>query len=100
MKYFVALFLLFSTNLVSAQTNSYQLSTHILDIGKGLPAPGVTVELEKLNEQNNSWSLVDSKITDTSGRIGNFLKKDKNNEGIYKLVFKVAPYFERNHTDT
>lgn len=100
MKYIIALFLLFSTSQVIAQTNTWQLSTHILDIGKGLPAPGVTVELEKLNEQDNSWFFVDKKITDNNGRVGDFLKKDKNNDGVYKLIFRIADYFKRSKTDT
>lgn len=100
MKYIIALFLLFTTSHINAQANTWQLSTHILDIGKGLPATDVTVELEKLNEQNNTWSFVDKKITDNNGRIPDFLKKDKNNDGVYKLIFRVADYFKRNNTDT
>ena len=44
--------------------------------------------------------MVDKKITDSNGRIGNFLNKDKNNDGVYKLIFRVADYFKRNKTDT
>ncbi|MEO6819061.1 MAG: hydroxyisourate hydrolase [Ginsengibacter sp.] len=100
MKYIIALFLLFGTIQTQAQQENGQLSTHILDIGKGLPATGVTVELEKMNEQNNTWSLIDKKVTDSNGRIPDFLNKKKDNEGIYKLVFKVADYFKSNHTET
>lgn len=100
MKYIIASFLLLATSQTQAQKDSWQLSTHILDIGKGLPAPGVTVELEKMKEQNNTWTLVDKKVTDENGRITDFLKNDKNNDGIYKLTFRVAKYFEMNHTDT
>ena len=100
MKYIIAILSLLATSQVNAQTDTWQLSTHILDIGKGLPASDVTVELEKLNEQDNTWSFVDKKITDSNGRIGNFLKKDKNNDGVYKLIFRVADYFKRNKTDT
>ncbi|MEO8961124.1 MAG: hydroxyisourate hydrolase, partial [Ginsengibacter sp.] len=75
MKYIIALFLLFTTSHINAQANTWQLSTHILDIGKGLPATDVTVELQKLNEQDNTWSFVDRKITDINGRIPDFLKK-------------------------
>ena len=64
MKYIIAAFFLFATLQSHAQKVTYQLSTHILDIGKGLPAADVTVELEKMNEHNNTWLLVDKKITD------------------------------------
>ena len=100
MKYIIAILLFFATTGINAQTDTWRLSTHILDIGKGLPAADVTMELEKLNEQDNTWSFVDKKITDRNGRIGDFLKKDKNNDGVYKLIFRVADYFRRNKTDT
>ena len=44
-----------------AQKNSYQLSSHILDISKGTPAAEVSIKLEKYNEQTNLWSFVDEK---------------------------------------
>lgn len=100
MKYIIAFFFLLATFQTQAQKDTWQLSTHILDIGKGLPAPGVTVELEKMNEKNNTWTLVDKKVTDENGRITDFLKNGKNNDGIYKLVFRVAKYFEMNHTES
>ena len=100
MKYIIAILSLFATSQINAQADTWQLSTHILDIGKGLPAADVTVELEKLNEQDNTWSFIDKKITERNGRIGNFLKKNKNNDGVYKLIFKVDDYFKRNNTET
>ena len=100
MKYIIAFFFLFATMQTQAQKQNGQLSTHILDIGKGMPATGVTVELEKMDEKNNTWSFVDKQVTDNNGRIPNFLNKGKNNDGIYKLVFKVADYFKSNHTET
>ena len=100
MKYIIAFFFLFTTFQIQAQKPGGQLSTHILDIGTGMPATGVTVELEKMNEHNNTWSFVDKKLTDSNGRIPDFLYEKKNNEGVYKLVFRVADYFKRNHTDS
>jgi len=100
MKYIITLLFIFTTSHIQAQANTWQLSTHILDIGKGMPATGVTVELEKLNEQDNTWTFMDKKETDSNGRIGEFLQKDKNNEGIYKLIFKVADYFKRDKAET
>lgn len=100
MKYIIAFFFLFATMQTQAQKQNGQLSTHILDIGKGMPATGVTVELEKMNAKNNTWSFVDKQVTDSNGRIPNFLNKEKNNNGIYRLVFKVADYFKSNHTET
>ncbi len=83
-----------------AQTTNYQLSSHILDISKGAPAAGVTIQLNKLNVSNKQWSEIDSKITDQNGRIGSFLEGSKNNEGIYKLTFLVSDYFKQKNTES
>ncbi len=86
----------FLTTLTFSQSKSYQLSSHILDISKGLPTSDVNIKLEKLNEQTDVWHFVDEKITDKNGRVSDFLSSDKNNTGIYKLTFLVKDYFEKN----
>lgn len=90
----IALTMVF-TNIAFAQESKFQLSSHILDITKGMPAAGVKVVLSKLNEKNE-WTKVDEKTTDANGRIKDFLKKDKNakNKGTYKLTFYTKTYFD------
>lgn len=83
-----------------AQTTNYQLSSHILDVSKGTPAAGVTIQLEKLNVTNNKWTQIDKKVTDKNGRVGSFLESSKNNTGIYKLTFLVSDYFKQKNTDS
>lgn len=78
-----------------AQTSDYQLSSHILDISKGIPASGVTIQLEKMNEKTNTWYIVEQKVTDSNGRITDFLKKSDANFGIYKLTYFTKAYFEK-----
>lgn len=75
---------------VNAQKSS-QLSTHILDISSGKPAPNVEVQLFK-QEVNGNWVLIEKKVTNEQGRIPDFLTTE-NNSGIYKLVFLIEPYF-------
>lgn len=82
-----------------AQTPSYQLSSHILDISTGMPATGVTVQLERLDEKTRTWIFVDKKVTDQQGRIKEFLA-GKKNTGIYKLTFMVKDYFAAKKLDT
>lgn len=96
---FAVLIALFSTTTF-AQKNTYQLSSHILDVSKGTPATGVTIKLEKYNEQTKVWSFVDEKITDNNGRITDFLSSDKPNLGIYKLTYLTSNYFKKNNTDS
>lgn len=92
-KLFLLLFLALSLSSY-AQSEDYQLSTHILNISNGTPAPGVTVELYKYEEDDSDWEMVDSKKTQESGRINTFLEGSKH-EGTYKLVFQTAEYFDQ-----
>ena len=91
----LGILMLFSTVMV-AQTETYQLSSHILDVSKGTPASGVTIKLEKLVEQSNTWIKVDEKVTDKNGRITDFLNADTSNFGIYKLTYFTKEYFEKD----
>ena len=92
--------LVMSSIVTFGQEHKYQLSSHILDVSKGMPAAGVPVKLEKYNEQTKTWSFVDEKITDQNGRISNFLSASTANLGIYKLVYLISDYFQRNNTSS
>jgi len=89
-----------SVSLTYAQTPTYRLSSHILDVSTGLPAPNVTVKLEKLNEGTQMWTAVDQKKTDENGRITNFLEEKKSEKGIYRLTFLIADYFKSKKTES
>lgn len=96
MRKILLLLLAFTLYTVSSQaqtSNQYQLSTHILDVNSGKPARGVSVKLFKYDEQNQSWQKIAENITDNNGRIANFLPKNKDNKGIYKLIFETKHYF-------
>lgn len=86
--------------LVKKQTATYQLSSHILDVATGMPAPGVTVQLEKLDEKTKVWVSVDKKVTDEQGRIKEFLDQQQQNRGTYKLSFFVKEYFSSKKTES
>lgn len=79
---------------------TYQLSSHILDITKGMPASDVTIKLEKLVSKSNVWMQIDEKTTDKNGRVADFLPNTKANDGIYRLTFEVADYFKNNNTES
>lgn len=101
MKNSILTFLFILISMTSfAQTKTYQLSSHILDVSKGLPASGVTIKLEKMNEKNKKWIFVDEKITDKNGRISDFLSSEKNNNGIYKLTYFTSDYFKENNAES
>ena len=88
------LLILFST-FIQAQ-EKYQLSSHILDISQGKPAPNVKIALSK-QDKNQNWVLIDEKYTDNNGRNKDFLKEESNkkNNGDYKQTFYINPYFEK-----
>lgn len=86
--------------LAIAQNKNYQLSSHILDINLGSPAPGVKITLAK-QDKNNEWKTIDEKVTDANGRVKDFLEENgRDNRGIYKLTYHVGPYFESQKQDT
>lgn len=78
----------------------YQLSSHILDISTGKPAPQVRVSLSRLVGQR--WQEVSNKVTDDNGRIKDFLPQQagQSNDGVYKLTFQTKPYFDQQKQST
>ena len=95
------LLILHSSGIVLAQQTNYQLSSHILDISKGMPASDVNITLQKQIECNQ-WQTLAAKQTDKNGRVSDFLPQDENSNhiGVYKLTFFVEPYFRSQQTDT
>ncbi len=78
------------------QEAKYQLSSHILDVTQGKPAPDVKISLSKQDDLGK-WVMLDEKYTDKNGRIADFLKVEKGTtqHGIFKLTYFVSPYFEK-----
>ncbi len=97
----ISLLLLFASTVAFAQQTNYQLSSHILDISKGMPASDVKITLQK-QIQGNQWQMLAEKQTDKNGRVSDFLPQDENSDhiGVYKLTFCVEPYFQSQQMDT
>ncbi|WP_329904626.1 hydroxyisourate hydrolase [Porphyromonas pogonae] len=100
----LALYLVLSLASLTAwaqQGGKYQLSSHILDITQGVPASGVTVQLEKQDVTTLEWKIIDEKTTDENGRIKDFLPVTSgNNNGNYRLRFMVDEYFKQEQTES
>lgn len=62
----LSLMMLFFSTMLYSQQEKYQLSSHILDVTKGQPAPNVKITLSKADPQGN-WMFVDEKLTDKNG---------------------------------
>ena len=99
-KLFLILLIAITTNMAYSQTKQYLLSSHILDISTGKPAPNVPVKLELQNSKTGVWKYLDQKITDQNGRITNFLEKSTAEKGIYRLTFLTEKYFSLSSTKT
>ena len=101
-KLILGLLIAFTTSLTYAQTAKpvYRLSSHILDVSKGMPASGVSIKLQQYNAEKQTWTTIDEKITDKNGRIGEFLPNDKANLGIYKLTYFTSPYFKKDNLES
>ena len=65
------------------------ISTHVLDLAAGNPAPGVGVALFVLSE-NGTPELVSELETDADGRIADLLEGEELLKGDYQLAFDVG----------
>ena len=71
-----------------------QLTTHILDTGKGKPADGIAVYLYQQHPEE--WREIAVGTTNKDGRIPELLRKDVTLEpGNYKLRFETKEYFDK-----
>lgn len=72
------------------------ISTHVLDMSRGHPAEGVTVELQ-VRRAHLVWHYLAEGVTDADGRISRLIPDDGALEvGIYRLVFRTGVYFEKS----
>ena len=70
-----------------------RISTHVLDIARGVPARDVPVRLER-KEASGNWQLLTEGRTDLDGRCGEMLPENATFiAGLYRLTFDTANYF-------
>jgi len=69
-----------------------QITTHVLDINRGLPCKGIQVNLcQKIKDD---WKVIGEEETDSNGRCKSFLAEgEKLQGGIYRLRFETQEYF-------
>ncbi len=69
------------------------ITTHILDISLGRPAPGVRVELEF---DFGAFSKIAEGRTDADGRVKTWSAAVDPSAGLYRLRFFTREYFEQS----
>jgi 5-hydroxyisourate hydrolase len=74
------------------------ITTHILDIGRGKPASGVLVTLERRSD-DGSWMPIGHGETDGDGRL-KALTDGPIQTGTYRMTFDTATYFRERHVET
>lgn len=67
------------------------ISTHVLDLASGAPAPDVGVALFRLADDGTPQLIADA-LTDDDGRIADLLDGAELADGDYQLAFDVGAY--------
>jgi len=71
-----------------------RLSTHVLDTARGVPAPGIAVDLHVLRGADRVHVM--SAVTNADGRTEvPLLTGDRVEPGVYELTFHAGAYFRR-----
>ena len=68
-----------------------RITTHLLDIAKGAPVAGLTLELSR--ETAGTWQRLGCFVTNADGRPETpLLEGEAMQAGLYELLFHVAPW--------
>ncbi len=89
----VALLVVTSAVSLRAQKPEAGLSTHVLDVTRGIPGRGVVVRLYRMNGETGT--LVKTDTTNADGRVGQLLGPAEMKTGTYQIVFGIGDYFSR-----
>ena len=74
------------------------ITTHVLDISRGVPAAGVDVTLE-WNSPRDGWQLMGKGATDPDGRLRTLMSEAGSAPpGLYRLQFATGAYFQQRGT--
>jgi 5-hydroxyisourate hydrolase len=69
-----------------------QLSTHVLDTARGIPAAGVLVEVRFAGQEPLATATTNAQgRTDTP-----LISRDRLERGVYELTFHIGDYFRRS----
>ncbi len=73
-----------------------QITTHVLDTTRGLPAQNLAITL--FAQTKAGWNELASGVTNTDGRIAGLLADDEVlPAGVYRMHFATKAYFDANH---
>jgi len=76
---------------VATPAAAADISTHVLDLARGVGGKAVPVTLSK-RADDGRWQKVGTATTDADGRVRNFGDAKSFDTGIYKLQFDMSRY--------
>ncbi|NXM67201.1 HIUH hydrolase, partial [Serilophus lunatus] len=77
-----------------AEVGNSSLTTHVLNTATGLPAAGLVIRLDQLEEPGLQWRELAQRHTDADGRCRPLLAAGQVKAGTYKLRFETAAYWQ------
>jgi len=78
-------------SLLSVNVFAESISTHVLDLAKGIGGQGVPVTLSQ-KKADGTWEKLASAKTDSNGRVKQFEGVETVKDGIYRLDFDMTGY--------
>ncbi|XP_064404869.1 5-hydroxyisourate hydrolase-like [Halichondria panicea] len=69
------------------------ITTHVLDTALGRPASGLPIQLCQVGEDNTTWHIIGSGVTNSDGRCGPLITMEQLKPGTYRMHFDTATYF-------
>lgn len=77
--------------LIATPAAAAEISTHVLDLAKGVGGAGVPVTLSKRDTAGN-WVMVGQARTDGNGRVRSFGAERDFEPAVYQLQFDMSAY--------
>ena len=76
--------------LLEPERDICMITTHVLDISRGVPAVGITVILEL--RQSSAWAPIGRGTTDENGRVDTLTTEGRLAPGTYRLTFDIGSF--------
>jgi len=87
----IALSLALILGATAAPAQAAEISTHVLDLARGVGGQSVPVTLAKRDAEGR-WVQVGAATTDSNGRVRSFGRTDPFDAGVYRLQFDMTGY--------
>ncbi|KAA0714587.1 5-hydroxyisourate hydrolase [Triplophysa tibetana] len=69
------------------------LTTHVLNIAKGVPGANMTISLYRLDPVSSVWNELTTRLTNEDGRCLGLITKETFIAGVYKMHFETEKYW-------